>query len=156
MTGSDLKLISPDQTVTAKDKFEYWVVEGKLIAFGDATIIRKNQQGEITTLVANTITAYLKEDKEGKRVLDRMEASGNVIITTPTEVLTGDNGLYNAETNMAEITGNVKIIRGPNTLEGVKADVNLNTNVSRMFGSGTSRGRVRGIFYPGSEESPGQ
>lgn len=156
MTGNDLKMVAPDQTLTARDKFEYWVTDGKMIATGDATIVRKNEKGEINTLKADQIVAYLKTDANGKRVLDRMEAHNNVIITTPTEVLTGNQGTYNAGTNMAEINGNVKIQRGPNTLEGAKADLNLTTNISRMFGGSGSRGRVRGVFYPGSEEKPGQ
>lgn len=151
LTGSDLRLVSPDQTVTARDKFEYWVVEGKLIAIGDARLTRKNEQGEINTLDADTITAYLKEDANGKRVLDRMVAVGNVVITTPTETLTGSQGTYEAGSNTAEITGNVIIKRGPNILEGSKATVDLNTSISRMFGGGRT-GRVKATFFPGSEK----
>ena len=151
ITGSDLRLISPDQTVKARDKFEYWAVEGKLVAIGNARIIRQNEQGEINTLDADVITAYLKDNAQGQRVLDRMQADGNVVITTPTETLSGDAGTYNANTQIAEITGNVKIKRGPNILEGGKAEVNMETSISRMFGSGGTRGQVRGVFYPGSE-----
>ncbi|MAE51173.1 MAG: ostA-like family protein [Micavibrio sp.] len=151
LTGQNLRLTSADQTVTAQDKFEYWTIEGKLIATGRARIIRKNERGQVNTLEADTITAYLKNNEKGQRVLDRMEAQGNVIITTPTETLTGNAGTYVAATQMAEITGNVKIKRGPNLLEGAKADVNLATNVSRMFGNGGTRGQVRGIFYPGQK-----
>lgn len=150
ITGTDLRLISPDQTVKARDKFEYWAVEGKLVAIGNARIIRENEQGEINTLDADIITAYLKDNDQGQRVLDRMQADGNVVITTPTETLSGDAGTYNAETQMAEITGDVEIKRGPNILKGGKAEVNLETSVSRMFGNGGSRGQVRGVFYPGS------
>jgi lipopolysaccharide export system protein LptA len=76
-----------------------------------------------------------------------------VKITTPTEVLTGDYGIYKAETNTAEVKGNVKIVRGPNTLEGDRAQVDLNTNVSSMFG-GEGTGRVKAVFFPGSEKKP--
>lgn len=152
ITGSDLRLISPDQTVKARDKFEYWAVEGKLVAIGNARIIRQNEQGEINTLDADVITAYLKDNAQGQRVLERMEADGNVVITTPTETLSGDAGTYNAETQIAEITGNVKIQRGPNILEGGRAEVNLETSISRMFGNGGTRGQVRGVFYPGSTD----
>lgn len=151
LTGSDLRLISPDQTVTARDKFEYWVVEGKLIAIGNARLIRKNEQGETNTLDADTITAYLKDDANGKRVLDRMVAVGNVVITTPTETLTGAQGTYEARSNTAEIAGDVEIKRGPNILEGSKATVDLNTSISRMFGGGRT-GRVKATFFPGSEK----
>ncbi len=152
MTGENLRLVAPDQTVTAKERFEYWVTEGKLIAIGDATILRKNEKGEINTLKSDRLTAYLKDDAQGKRALDRLEAEGSVTIKTPTETLTGTKGIYNAATNIAEIEGQVKIMRGPNILEGARADVDMNTGISRIFGSPQGRQRVRGVFYPGSEQ----
>lgn len=152
LTGNDLKLVGTDQIVTARDRFEYWVIDGKLVAIGAAKITRKNEQGEINTLEADNITAFLIENDKGERVLDRLEADNNVIITTPSETLTGSKGVYEAKSNTAEITGDVKIRRGPNILEGAKATVDLNTSISRMFGSGGARGRVKGVFYPGSEK----
>ena len=53
--------------------------------------------------------------------------AGGVTIKTPDETLTGDSGYYNAKTNTAEVKGNVKIIRGPNTLEGARAKLNMTT-----------------------------
>lgn len=151
MTGGDLKLVSPDQTVTARKKFEYWVANGKLVATGDAKVVRADDM-----LEAEKISAIFTENEQGERVLQTLEAVGNVVITTPEEVLTGRRGTYDAASNKAEITGNVKIRRGQNVLEGEKATVDLNTNVSTMFGGSAAGpdGRVRGVFYPGSEKKP--
>lgn len=149
MTGKKLRLVSPDQTVTARDRFEYHVTSGKLEAIGKAVAIREGDK-----LESDRMSASFKENKAGQRILQTLEAKGNVVITTPTEVLTGDYGIYKADTNTAEITGNVKITRGPNVLEGEKAEVDLNTNISKMFGGAEGGGRVRGVFYPGSEEKP--
>ncbi len=49
------------------------------------------------------------------------------------------------------MTGGVTIIRGPNSLKGDRAEVDMNTNTSQLFGGGGS-GQVKGIFYPGSEK----
>ncbi len=151
MTGSNLKLISADQTVTATDKFEYYVDAGKLIATGSAKVTR----GE-DTLEAQKMTADFTEDANGKRTLSSATAIGGVIITTPEETLTGQTGFYNADTQIATITGNVVITRGKNTLKGSKAEIDLSTNISKMYaasgatnGSGQNTGRVRGVFYPG-------
>lgn len=158
MTGRDLKLVSPDQTVTAKEKFEYSVADGKLVATGKAKAVRPKPQGGQDTLEAEKIAAVFAEDATGKRVLSSLEATDNVVITTPEEVLTGARGFYSAQNNLAELAGNVKIRRGENVLTGEKAQVNLATNVSTMLGGGNvttgSDGRVRGIFYPGSERKP--
>jgi lipopolysaccharide export system protein LptA len=147
MTGDDLRLVTPEQTVTASEKFEYFVTEGKLIAIGNATITRPTD-----TLRADTLTAFLATNEKGERVLDRMTAQGNVIITTATEKLTGTYGTYNGRTKEAEITGGVTITRGPNILQGERATVDLNTQISRIFGQQSGNGRVTGTFYPDSQK----
>ncbi len=149
MTGNNLKLVSPDQTVTAKERFEYWMNDGRLTATGRARVTRLED-----TLDADKVSATFTENAAGERVLHSLEAVGNVVITTATETVTGNYGIYRADTNVAELTGGVKITRGPNVLEGEKAQVDLNTNVSKMFGDPSGDGRVRGVFYPGSEEKP--
>ena len=154
LTGNNLRLVSPDQVITAQDRFEYWTNEGRLIAKGAAKVIRTNPdaQGHNDTLEADILTATMKNNEQGKRVLDTLQADGEVIITTATETLYGDHGIYRAGPNTAEITGNVKIRRGPNVLTGEKATVDLNTNISKLFGGAGSNGRVSGTFFPGSEK----
>ena len=153
MTGKDLRMTSPDQIVTAEERFEYGVTDGRLIAIGNAKVERLVEQD---TLHADKISAVLKENAKGQRVLHSLEAIGNVIIKTPTEIITGAYGIYNTNTNKAEISGGVRIRRGLNVIEGEKAEVDLTTNTSRMFGSKTGKdGRVRGVFYPGSEKALG-
>jgi len=154
MTGSNLKLVSPDQTVTAKERFEYWANDGRLVAIGRPRVTRPRPEGGQDTLDADKVSAMFTENAEGERVLHSLEAIGNVVITTQTEVVTGSYAIYRAASNVAALTGGVKIRRGPNILEGEKAQVDLNTNISKMFGSPGGGGRVRGIFYPGSEEKP--
>lgn len=158
LTGGDLKLVSPDQTVTATERMEYHSNDRMAKAVGNAKVVRAKD-----TLSANTITAYFKDSAAapsasqtsssnpmGGGSLDRLEAEGNVVIKTPTETLRGSKAVYKAETNTAEITGKVKVERGENVLEGERAEVNLTTNVSKMFGSAKEGGRVRGVFFPGS------
>lgn len=156
MTGKALKMTAPDQTLTARDKFEYGVTEGRLSAYGDVVVIRPNDK-----MQADKASAFFSQNTQagGQRKLERLEAEGNVIITTATETLRGDKGVYRADSNIAEVTGHVKITRGPNVLEGERAEINLTTNVSRMFGNQTGttsnpagKGRVKGVFYPSSKD----
>lgn len=155
MTGDDLRMISPDQTVTARDRFEYHVEDGRLNAIGDAVVIRPNQNGGQDKLTADTASAVFGQNAQGERVLKILEANNNVVITTPTEKITGNYGIYRAETNKAEITGNVILTRGPNILKGERAVVDLNTNISTLYAAPNAnaapKGRVTGVFYPGSE-----
>lgn len=161
LTGGDLKLVSPDQTVTATDRMEYHANERLAKAIGNATVVRAKD-----TLKANTLTAYFKDETTaapaaapkpansplgGGGNIDRLEADGNVVIKTPTETIYGSKAVYRADTNTANITGKVRLERGENVLEGNRAEVNLTTNVSKMFGSDKEGGRVRGLFFPGSD-----
>jgi lipopolysaccharide export system protein LptA len=152
MTGDDLQLTSPDQTVTAQDQFEYWVAEGRLNALGKAKVVRPKPEGGNDTLEADKISAVMKDNAKGARTLHSLEAIGNVVITSPTEKITGAYGIYRADSNRAEITGGVKIVRGPNILQGDRAEVDLNTNTSKIFGGAGASGRVKGVFYPDSEK----
>lgn len=157
MTGNNLKMESPEQIVTARDRMEYWSQKGEALAIGNAKVVR----GE-DTINADVVKAVFHETPTGREI-KTLHANGNVVIVTPTETLTGDNGIYYSATNTAEIVGNVKIVRGPNVLEGVRGEVDLNTNISKIFGApeavgttGANPGRVRGIFYPGSDKAPAQ
>jgi lipopolysaccharide export system protein LptA len=158
MTGGNLKMVSPDQTVTAKDKFEYWVNEGRMNAIGDAVVVRPKPEGGTDTLKADKVSAIFEDNAKGQRELSTLEATGNVVIITPDETITGAFGTYNADTNKANLTGGVKIIRGPNTLQGDRAEVDMNTSTSKIFGTtapnAKGTGRVKGVFYPGSEKKP--
>ena len=150
LTGRDLKLTTPDQVITARERMEYNTQKGIAKAVGSAQIVEQTNR-----LNAQTITAYFEKDKTGQQKLTRAVATGGVTITTPDEVLTGDKGTYNATNNTAEVTGNVVIKRGVNMLEGARAQVNLTTNVSKMFSGAAGSGkRVKGIFFPGSEKAP--
>lgn len=154
MTGRDLRLSTPEQTVTAKDSFEYWIAENRLRALGGAKVLRGGD-----TLSANTLTAFFAPGPDGQRALDRVEGEGSVLITTPTEQAAGARALYDARTQIATLSGGVRLQRGPNVLEGERAEVNLATHISRIVGAGGAgaapggAGRVRGVFFPGSEKT---
>lgn len=156
MTGKNLRLTSPEQVVTAQEKFEYHVNEGRLMAIGHAQAVRGEDKITADRMSAilnkNGSSAATPQNSMAKN-LQRLEASGNVVITTPEETLTGDSGVYDTSTSIARLTGHVKITHGPNVLEGESAEVNLATNVSTMHGSATQGGRVRGLFYPDSVSS---
>jgi len=157
ITGSNLRMVSPDQAVTARDRFEYFVEAGRLNAVGNAVVIRPNPKGGQDRIRADVLSAVFGNNAAGERVLQTMEAKGNVVITTPTEQARGDYGIYRASSNKAELRGGVEITRGPNILKGERAEVDLTTNVSTIFAAdgtrtGSGSGRVRGVFFPGSEE----
>ena len=148
LTGGDLKLTNPQQTITATQKLEYNLNTGTAKAVGNALITRATD-----SLKAQSITAQFIKNAKGKQVLKTASAHGNVRIKTKEETITGDKATYNALANKADMNGNVKITRGANTLEGARAQVNLTTNVSKIFGAPEKNKRVKGVFFPSSRKS---
>jgi lipopolysaccharide export system protein LptA len=82
--------------------------------------------------------------------ISRIDAQGNVVVSTPTDVARGDFGVYDAKTDIATLLGNVTITRGQNVIHGPYAVVDLKTNVSRMMTLAAAPGKpaqpVEGIF----------
>ncbi len=77
----------------------------------------------------------------------RLTAIGNVTIKTRVDTIKGSKAIYNRTENTAVMEGPVTIIRGPNTLTGAHARVNLTTGVSTLEGDKTAGSRVKGVFY---------
>lgn len=149
VTGENIKLTMPDQVITATEKMTYAADKGTASAIGNAKVLR----GE-DTLTAARLDVFFQKDGNGKNTLQKIEAIDRVKIVTPQETLTGDKGVYNALNDSATINGNVKIVRGPNILEGTRATVNLSTKISKIYGNEKTGGRVKGVFFPGSTPSP--
>jgi lipopolysaccharide export system protein LptA len=84
--------------------------------------------------------------------LQKVDAFGNVVITTPTETVHGDRGVYVPDIGIARLQGNVHITRGPNELTGNEAEVNLKTGVARLISS--PGGRVEGLVVPEQGNAP--
>jgi lipopolysaccharide export system protein LptA len=174
MTGNNLKLVTERETITARDTLEYWQAEDKAVARGNAVAVSDQNR-----IAADILTAhFVKNDggaqngkpngkpapkpapqsRSGKAPgtdsnLDRMYAYGNVVVTTPQEVARGDRGTYNARTGIAVLTGSVKITRDKNQLNGDAAEMNLNTNVSRIIAAPNgSAPPVRALLIPNEKK----
>lgn len=178
MTGSKLRLVTVRETITARDTLEYWQQDDMAVARGNAVAVSDDKR-----IAADILTAYFvkgdgkasgpavkpaakpvpraisgetKSPPAKESDLDRMYAYGNVVVTTPQEVARGDRGVYNARTGIAFLTGSVKITRDQNQLNGDAAEMNLNTNVSRIIASpGTNGGQrppVRALIIPNEKK----
>lgn len=143
LTGQDLRLVSAEDTVTARERIDYFQQKKMAVAVGDAIAKRDDR-----TIRADTLTARFAEDKSGKQQLVRVDADGNVVITTPNEIARSRQAVYTVATETAVLVGDVKITQGRNQLNGRRAEVNLRTGVSRLLAGKGGDGRVKGIFVP--------
>ena len=149
LTGKRIRLVTPRDTITARDSLEYYEDKQLAIARGDALAIRGDRRIRADTLMAYFID---KKGKQRSSEMDRIEAIGNVHLSTATEIITANRGDYRLNDGLATVTGDVRITRGETQLNGDRAEVNLNTGQSRLFtaaaGSQKTGERVRAIFKP--------
>ena len=141
LKGDNLRLVMGADVVTARDTLEFWQKENLAVARGNAVAV----QGE-NRVEADLLTALIGENAEKQRQVKRMSADGNVRITTPAEIVRGNTGTYDAVRNLAVLTGNVRITRGENQLNGNRAEVNMATGVSRLLSAPGQR--VRALIVP--------
>lgn len=166
LTGQNLRLTNPDNTLTARDSIEYWSARRMAVARGNAVVVTNDGR----RVRADTLVAYFAETAapgaaprpqavaaggagtaaapgaQPPSSLDRVEAFGNVEIRTAEEVVRGDRGVYNPNTGLARLLANVRITRGENTLSGQEAIVNMQTGVARLVSAPGAR--VQGLVVP--------
>ncbi len=177
MTGRDLRLTTPNDILTARDDLEYWSAKHMAVARGNAVVVTNDHR----RIAADVLVAYTMPQQQGPAgatptkvsaqangsaansddplgtagKLQKVEAFGNVVISTPTDVVTGERGVYVPDTGIAILLDHVRITRGQNQLEGSEAEVNLKSGVSRLLAGGRGKGnaRVQGLLMP--NEAPG-
>ncbi len=115
--------------IAAEQSLEYWQARKLFVAKGDATATREDR-----TLKAGTLTATFEADgKDGDRI-KRIEAVGNVIFRSPTELLRADRAAYDVVAERLTLEGSVQITQGQNRLTGQAAEMDLKTGISRLSG----------------------
>ena len=178
VTGKALKLTTATDVVTARDSLEWYDQKQVAVARGDAVAVRENVKrirADVITAHMTKDKATPAEPRPGARStkpasatppekpgaglpgageegsrISRIDALGNVIVSTATDIGRGDYGVYNADTGLVTLLGNVTITRGDHAIRGQYAVVDLNNNVSRMMPTagkpGSPASRVEGLF----------
>jgi lipopolysaccharide export system protein LptA len=175
VTGKALKMTTATDVVTARDSLEWYDPKQIAVARGDAVAVRDAKR-----IRADVLTAHMTKDKpqpaagrpekpvpaaaqakprnsamplgdtDDSSRISRVDAQGNVLVSTETDVGRGDFGVYNADSGIATLLGNVTVTRGPNTIRGQYAVMDLNNNISRMMAApaaaGTPPTPVQGLF----------
>ena len=107
-------------------------------------------QGELV-LNADMLTVYYQEggDAQGNLGVSRIDAEGNVVISSPDETAQGTRGTYDVEGGRIDLAGGVILSRGNNIIQGETLTMDLESGVSRVSGGST---RVQGLFVPDEED----
>ena len=127
------------------DTLEVRQSESVAIFEGDVKAV----QGDMV-LNADMLTVYYREVEGGQGNLgvSRIDAEGNVVVSSPDETAEGQRGVYDVENGRIDLAGGVVLNRGNNIVRGEMLTMDLESGVSRVSGGST---RVRGLFVPEDE-----
>ncbi len=128
MRGRDLWLTTATDRLTATDSMEYWEREKYAVARGNAFARRADRK-----ISADVLKAIFIEDTKGDLVIEKVEAYGDVCIESQKTVARGAQGVYFASRGKAILDHNVRVQQGPNKLTGARAEVDLNTGISKVL-----------------------
>jgi lipopolysaccharide export system protein LptA len=175
LTGKNLRAMSPQDTMTARDDLEYWSQKHMAVGRGDAVVTSSDgrqvqadvlvgytadpnatpgqnpvQKAAVTTTSPDKPNADPLASAGGK--LQRVDAFGHVVVRTQSEIFHADKGVYVPDTGIARLVGNVHMTRGQNELNGDEAIINLKTGVSTM--ERYPGRRVEGLVVPNDTQAP--
>ena len=107
----------------------------------------KARQGNLTLATARLTLAYTSG---GGIQIRRLDASGGVVVTSPSETARGNFAVYDLDRKLITLVGDVRLARQGSTINGSRLLIDLNTGRAVMDGGapgvGQSGGRVTGHF----------
>ena len=110
---------------------------GRAVLTEDVVII----QGDLRLSAREVVVDYATVD--GNRRIERLEATGEVLLVAGEDAAEGEYALYTLESGDIVMTGDVVVTQdGEGTVAGDRLEVNLDT------GAGTVTGRVRTVLQP--------
>lgn len=133
--------------VSAAD-LEVFDQENRIVYSGDVNAVRG-----ITRLRADRIEVFFEPvDGPGFGPVSRLVASGDVFYITPTEVIRGNQGTYDVNTETIAMQGDVILTQGCNVSTGQSLVANLQTGFAELNGDpNQGGGRVRSVFFPNDD-----
>lgn len=145
VTGEDLRLVTREDVVTARDSLEYYEEKELAVARGNAVATRGDRR-----LTADVLLGQFAKNAAGESEMKRLDGRGHVVITTPQEVARADSFVYRLDSELATLIDNVRITRGDNHIRGEAAEMNMTTKVSRVIAAPGKR--VTGILVRGKDD----
>jgi len=111
------------------------------------------KQAELTLTAARLTVAY---SGGGNAKIRRIDASGGVTVTSPSERAVGDFGIYDVSRKIITLIGGVTLVREGNRVNGGRLVIDLDTGRAVMDspGSAKSGGRVTGTFTVPQSAAP--
>jgi lipopolysaccharide export system protein LptA len=126
--------------IEVQDRADRVVVSGNVVV----------TQAGMTLNAARMTVAYSKQPSGGSNGvdIDRIDASGNVVVNKADQTARGNVAIYDLNSKLITMLGNVSLTQGANRLTGGRLVMDLNS------GRTTVDGRSSGAGTPGTATSP--
>ncbi len=130
--GKGSKIVFSNGVVVGSDEvLEFWEGKNMGIARGDAWV--KRPDGAL--LKAEKLVSYFAEKSSGSNLgdLEKVDAYENVSITQKEEKISGDQGVYEGSSGIANVMGDVVITRVGEEFSGEYGSMDVNTGVAKLL-----------------------
>ncbi|HEX6141477.1 MAG TPA: LptA/OstA family protein [Geminicoccaceae bacterium] len=144
ITADSLEVVQADRIATFAGNVD--AVQGDLVLSADELKVHYRGGGEEEEPAAPGATGTIR----------RIEAFGNVVMSSPRETARGEVGVYDVGARLVTLDGSVVLTRDENVIRGDRLELDLATGVSRVIATTTAaqgaapEQRVRAVFTPGA------
>jgi len=148
ITADQLEVAQKDQVATFTGNVD--AVQGDLVLSADKLRVFYYDKGQQAPPAAASGS------------IRRIEAEGNVFMSSPRETAQGKFGVYDVASNQLTLEGSVVLTQDANVVRGERLEMDLVSGLSRVLAATTSSEggeapqRVRAIFTPQSAIAPGK
>jgi lipopolysaccharide export system protein LptA len=115
--------------------------QDQVAIFTGNVVVRQN---ETVLRTASLVVTYAPENGGGRQV-QRLEAEGDVLVTSGQQTASGDTAVFDTEANTIVVSGNVVLTQGSNVIRGPRLVIDIDSGQARMTG-----GRVQMLIEPRS------
>jgi lipopolysaccharide export system protein LptA len=102
------------------------------------------KQAEMTLNAQRLNVAYTGEIVDGNPQVSRLDASGGVTVRRPDQTARGQYAVYDLNRRVITMLGAVRLMQGPNTVNGARLTINLDTGRAVIDGSAVAGGNGSG------------
>ena len=141
------------------DRIEVQDREHRATLTGNVRVVQQEMTltaDRVAALYAGSIVAQQQQGggaaAGGSPKVQRLDANGHVVVTRPGEIARGNYGIYDLQTKIVTLIGNVSLDRNGSVVRGGRLVIDQNTNRATMDGSAVGTGssgrggRVSGRF----------
>lgn len=128
MTGRHMRIVTPHDQLSARDSIEWYDNRQLGVARGNAVDIHDGK-----TLSADILLATVAHAPGQQTQISRIDGRGNVFVSSQDQIGRGDTGVYDAQTGVVTLQGNVRLTRGKDEMRGDYGVVDVNRNVGYLL-----------------------